>query len=417
MKKLVTYFKKFAEAKNIDHPTFIQTLDKALRAAIEAEFGTSENFHIVINPNGDLQILRYKEIVDNDSEHAYDDDKITLSEAQKVAPDFNVGEELGEEIDFTTFGRRAISKGGNLLKESILHLEQESIFKRYKAYQGELIYAEVYYMTPSFVILHDTEKNELFLPKENQIPGERYKKGAHIHAIVQDVTIHRNRLKVTLTRTSNSFLEKTLETQIDEIAEGIVKIRKVARRVGQKAKVIVSTDDDRVDPVGACIGTAGQRIKNISRRELWNEQVDIIGYTDNEEMLLKKSLAPAQLHRVQIEEDRITVYLNSDQVALAIGAGGQNIELASQLLGKPIDVYKEFTPGQPIPLDEFTEELTLDVIQQLKPLEITTLDQVMDTPQATLKEKTDLTEKEIDHLYHLASKYTIHNPNNHQPDQ
>ena len=406
MKKLVTSFKKFAEAKNIDHPTFIRTLEDVLRTAIESEFGTSENFHIVINAKGDLQILRYKEIVANDSEYADDEDKITLSEAQKIEPDFNIGEEVSEEIDYhTTFGRRAINKGLNQLKKSIQEIEQQSLYQRYKAYEGELIYAEVYHMTPKFVILHDTEKNELFLPKENQIPNEKYRKGSHIHAIIQDVTIHHNKLRITLSRISTRFLEKTLENQIDEIGEGIVKIVKIVRRAGQKAKVIVTTEDDRIDAVGACVGNGGQRIKNISR-ELWNEQIDVINYTDNQEMLIKKALAPAQVHTIQNNEDRIAVYLKPEQVALAIGVGGQNIELASQLVGKPIDIYKELTPGQPMLLEELTEEISPEVIQKLHTINIYTINDLVKIPKTTLQKKINLTPTQLDKLYdHIIPQY------------
>lgn len=391
-------------------------LDDVLRTLIEKKFGTSESFHIVINPEkGDLQIWRYKEIVADDSEEAEDEDKITLSQARKLQPDFEIGEETSEEVDLKIFGRRAITQGLQLLTQRIQEIERDGLYHRYKEYEGELIYAEVYHLTPKLAILHDTEKNELFLPKENQIPNERYKKGSYIHAVIEEVTVHHNRLRITLSRTSPRFLEKTLENQIDEIAEGIVKIRKVVRRAGQRAKVVVSTEDDRVDAVGACVGGGGQRIRNISRRELWNEQVDIIGDTDNEELFIKRALSPAQVHNMQKASDRIAVYLKPDQVPLAIGSEGQNIDLASQLIGKPIDVYRELTSGQEVAIQELAPDISQDVIDKLTEIGFKTVDNIIQTPKAALKEKSGLLEEEVETLYSLiVDKYAI-NPQTQTP--
>lgn len=412
--KLVASFTAFANSKNIDRPTIIGMLDDVLRTLLKKKFGTSENFHIVINPEkGDLQIWHYKEIVEDDSEYADDEGKITLSQARKLEPDFEVGEEVAEEIDLQIFGRRAITQGLQLLTQRIQEIERDGLYRRYKAFEGELIYAEVYHLTPKIAILHDTEKNELILPKENQIPNEKYKKGSYIHAIIEEVTVQHNRLKIILSRTSAVFLEKTLETQIDEISEGIVKIRKVVRRPGQRAKVVVSTEDDRVDPVGACVGGGGQRIRNISRRELWNEQVDIIGYTENEELFIKRALAPAQVHKIQKNTDRIAVYLKSDQVPLAIGVEGQNIDLASQLIGKPIDVYRELTAGQEKNLQDLASEIGKETVEKLISAGFKTVDSIVQVSKEDLKKQTNLPEEEIDTLYTLIiDKYSI---NPHSP--
>lgn len=416
-KQLAATFTAFATSKNIDRPTVIRTLHDVLNTMIEKKFGSSENFDIVINPEkGDLQIFHNQEIVADDSDEAYDDDKITLSEARKIQPDFEIGENASQELNLTSFGRRAIGHAVELLKGKVQEIEREGLYHRYKEYEGELIYAEVYHLTPKVAILYDTEKNELFLPKENQIPNERYKKGSYIHAIIEEVKIHHNKLKVILSRTSPRFLAKTLENQIDEITEGIVKIRKVVRRPGQRAKVVVSTEDDRVDAVGACVGGGGQRIRNISRRELWNEQVDIIGYTDNEDLFIKRALSPAQVHNIQRTGDRIAVYLKPDQVPLAIGTNGQNIDLASQLIGQPIDVYRELTPGQEISIRELLPKVGQEVVDKLMAMGLQTVDSVIQTPKEALQERAALLREEVDDLYNfIVNKYAI-NPQTQTPE-
>ena len=416
-KQLAATFTAFATSKNIDRPTVIRTLHEVLNTMIQKKFGSSDNFDIVINPEkGDLQIFHNLDIVADDSDESYEEDTITLSEARKIQSDFEIGETVSQELNLSSFGRRAIVHALELLKVKVQEIEREALYHRYKEYEGELIYAEVYHLTPKVAILYDTERNELFLPKEHQIPNERYKKGSYIHAIIDEVKIHHNKLKVILSRTSPRFLEKTLENQIDEITEGIVKIRKVVRRPGQRAKVVVSTEDDRVDAVGACVGGGGQRIRNISRRELWNEQVDIIGHTDNEDLFLKRALSPAQVHKIQKADDRIAVYLKPDQVALAIGANGQNIDLASQLIGKPIDIYRELTPGQEVSLQELVPDVSQEVVDKLVSIGFKTVDSVIQTPKETLQEQATLLQEEVDDLYNfIVSKYAI-NPQTPTPE-
>lgn len=414
---LVRHFTAFAMSQNIDRPRAMRVLEDVLRTLIQKEFGTSENFHIVINPDkGDLQIWHYREIVADDSAEATEKGKIVLSEAQKISSDFEVGEEVAEEIALEKFGRRAINQGLELFRQKVQDIKRDSLYERYKQLEGELIYAEVYHLNTRFAILHDTEKNELLLPKENQIPNEKYKRGGYTHAIIEEVSVHNHRLRIILTRTSALFLEKTLENQIDEIADNIVKIRKVARRPGQRAKVVVSTEDDRIDPVGACVGSGGQRIRNISRRELWNEQIDIIGYTDNQELFIKRALSPAQVHKVQQAGDRVAVYLKPDQVPLAIGIEGQNIHLASQLIGQPIDVYRELTPGQEIAIQELASDLSDDLIASLVGLGIKTIDEVIQLPKATLQAKTSLSQEDVDKVYALISQKYALNPSHPTPE-
>ncbi|MEM7361578.1 MAG: transcription termination factor NusA [Bacteroidota bacterium] len=413
---LVRHFTAFAMSQNIDRPRAMHVLEDVLRTLIQKEFGTSDNFHIVINPDkGDLQIWHYREIIADDSEEAGAKDKITLSEAQKISPDFEVGEEVAKEIGLEKFGRRAINQGLELFRKKVQDIKRDALYERYKELEGELIYAEVYHLNTRFAILHDSEKNELLLPKENQIPNEKYKRGGYTHAIIEEVSVHNHRLRIILTRTSVSFLEKTLENQIDEIADKIVKIRKIARRPGQRAKVVVSTEDDRIDPVGACVGSGGQRIRNISRRELWNEQIDIIGYTDNEELFVKRVLSPAQVHKIQQVNDRVAVYLKPDQVPLAIGVEGQNIHLASELIGKPIDVYRELTSGQEITIQELTKELGDSFTESLVTIGIKTIDDVIRLPKATLQTKTGLSQEDTEKLYALISKKYALNPSNSTP--
>ena len=352
--KLIASFAEFAASRNVNRETVIHMLDEVLRTLVQKKYGSSTNSHIVVNPEkGDLQIWRYRQIVSDDSEDVGKGDNITLSEAHKLEPDFEVGEEVAEEIDIKVFGRRAVVQAFQVLTKRIQELERDNLYKRYKSQEGELIYAEVYYLSPRVAILYDNDRNELILPKEHQIPNERYRKGGHIHALIHQVEKQDGgKPRIILSRTSPLFLQRTLENQIDELVDGIIKVKKVVRRPGERAKVVVVTNDDRVDPVGACIGPRGQRIKSICQRELWNEQVDVISHTDNEDLYIKRALSPAQVHSIQKFGERIAVYLRAEQVPLAIGTNGQNIDLASQLIGKPIDVYRELVKGQEVETEE-----------------------------------------------------------------
>lgn len=390
-------------------------LDDVLRTLIKKKYQAStDNFDIVINPEkGDLQIWRYRAVVEDGSEEAEEDDKITLTEAKKIAREqgiedaFEVGEEVSEEIDLSKFGRRAIVQALQLLTQKIQEAERLDLYTRYKAYEGELIYAEVYHLAPNFAILHDNENNELFLPKENQIPGERYRKSSYLHAVIQEVSIKNGRLRITLSRTSEEFLRKILAVEIDEVSEGIVKIKKIARIPGVRAKVLVSTEDDRIDPVGTCVGAGGQRIRNISRRELWNEQVDIIGDTDNKEVVLKRALAPAQIQAIQDMGDRITLHIQPEQIPLAIGSNGQNIILASQLVGKPIDVYRE-AQGEVTPIETFKEEVDESILEKIAQAGLETVEDLIKTSKEELISQVPLTKEEAEELYEaITQKYAI----------
>lgn len=407
--KFVTSCTSFAHSRNIDRDTVIKILDEVLRTLLQKKFGENGNYHIIINPEkGDLQMWQYKQIISDDSEELIDDDKITLSDAKKIESDFEIGEEVAQNINLQIFGRRAIAQALQLLMKKIQEIEREGLYQRYKKKEGELINAVIYLLTSKVTILHDGQDQELILPKENQIPNEKYKKGSRIYAIIQEVILQNNRVNIILTRNTPSFLQKTLETQISEITDGIVKIKQVARRPGQRSKVVVSTEDDRIDPVGACIGLRGQRIRSISQKELWNEQIDIIGYTDHEELFIKRALSPAQIHKIQENDDRIIIHLKPDQVPLAIGIEGQNIDLASQLIGKPIDIYREFSPEQEKPLEELSPDISESLIHTLIAKGFKTVQSVVETPKEKVKIETGFTTDQIDTLYALLNeKYTI----------
>ena len=404
-KQLIESFAEFARSKNIDRPTVIRILEDVFRAMIRKKFEVDDNFDIIINlDEGDLQIWRFREIVDDDSEDIWDHDKISLAEAHKVEADFEVGEEVAEEIEFDSFGRRAVMAAKQALVQRVKDLAKDVLYNKYAQLVGEMISAEVYQVLSREVILLDDEKNELVIPSSEQIPKDYFKKGEYVRAIVHKVELQKSTPRVILSRTSPVFLERLFESEVPEVAEGLITIKKVVREPGERAKVAVESYDDRIDPVGACVGMKGSRIHSIVR-ELQNENIDVINYTDNLDLYIARALSPAKLSSIQHKEDRIAVYLKPEQVSLAIGRGGQNIKLASRLIGKEIDVYRELNEqDEDVHIEEFADELEAWVIEELKKIGLDSAKSVLAVSKEDLERRTDLEMETIDELYSILSK-------------
>lgn len=404
-KKLIESFVSFAKSKNIDRPTVIRILEDVFRAMIRKKFGVDDNFDIVINlDEGDLQIWCFREIVDDNSEDVWDHDKISLSESRKLEADFEIGEEVAEEVKLDAFGRRAIMIAKQALVQKVKDLEKDSLYNKYSQLVGEMVTTEVYQILNKEVILLDNEKNELTLPKSEQITKDRFKKGEYVRAVVHKVELQKETLKVILSRTSPVFLEKLFESEVPEILEGLVTIKKVVREPGERAKMAVESYDDRIDPVGACVGMQGSRIHSIVR-ELQNENIDVINYTDNLDLYIARALAPAKVSSIQYKEGRVAVYLKPDQISLAIGRGGQNIKLASRLLGKEIDVYRELdSQEEDVSIEDFGDELEDWIINELKRVGLDSAKSVLAVPKKDLEQRTDLEEETIDRLYSILTR-------------
>ncbi len=403
--KLVESFAEFARTKNIDRPTVIRILEDVFKAMIRKKFGTEDNFDIIINlDKGDLQIWRFREIVDDNSEDIWDYDKISLTEARKIEADFEIGEEVAEEIAFSSFGRRAIMAAKQALVQKVKDLAEDTLYNKYTQLVGDMITAEVHQILSREIILLDDEKNELILPKSEQIPKDRFKKGEYIRAVIHKVELKGNTPRVILSRASSSFLERLFENEVPEIFDGLITIKKVVREPGERAKVAVESYDERIDPVGACVGMKGSRIHSIVR-ELQNENIDVINYTDNTDLYIARALSPAKLSSIQRKGDRIAVYLKPEQVSLAIGKGGQNIKLASKLIGKEIDVYRELdNQEEDAHIEEFADELEGWVIEELKKVGLDSAKSVLAVTKEELEQRTDMEKETIDELYKVLSK-------------
>lgn len=404
-KQLIESIAEFARSKNIDRPTVIRILEDVFRAMIRKRFEVDDNFDITINlDEGDLQIWRVREIVADDSADIQQHDKISLSEAKKLEADFEIGEEATEEIQFSSFGRRAITAAKQALLQKIKDLEKDTLYKKYAQLIGEMITTEVYQLLSRETILLDDEKNELTLPYTEQIPRERFKKGDYVRAVVHKVELQGYIPKVILSRNSPVFLERLFESEVPEIAEGLITIKNVVREPGERAKVAVESYDERIDPVGACVGMRGSRIHSIVR-ELQGENIDVINYTDNLDLYIARALNPAKLSSIQNGANRITVYLKPDQVSLAIGKGGQNIKLASKLIGKEIDVYRELTDQEDdVRIEEFADEIEPWIIDTLKGIGLDSAKSVLGVAKEDLERRTDLEKETIDMLYNILSR-------------
>lgn len=405
---LVESFADFAKQKNIDRPTMIRILEDVFRNMIRKKYEHDDNFDIIVNSDkGDLEIWRFREIVEDESEDIWDHDKISLSEAQKIEPDFEVGEEVAEEIHLEDFGRRAVSTARQTLMQKVKDLEKDILFEKYKEIVGEIISGEVYQVLSREVLLIDGEGNEISLPRSEQIPKDRYRKGESIRAIVHKVEMINGNPKIILSRTSGVFLERLFEQEVPEVYDGLITIKKVIREPGERAKVAVESYDDRIDPVGACVGMKGSRIHAIVR-ELQNENIDVINFTENLELYITRALSPAKITSIKIDKEngRVSVYLKPDQVSLAIGKGGLNIKLASRLVDMEIDVFREDVELQDedVDLQEFSDEIEAWVITELKRIGLDTAKSVLALDVAELVKRTDLEEETVEMVLKALKK-------------
>ena len=398
---MVDTFAEFKELKNIEITTMISVLEESFRNVLAKMFGTDENFDIIVNPTkGDFEIWRNREIVE-DGAVTDSNLQVSLSEARKTDPDFEVGEEMTDEVHFEKFGRRAILNLRQTLASKILDLQKDAIYNRYKDKIGELVSAEVYQIWKKEMLLIDDDGNELLLPKAEQIPSDFYRKGETVRAVVLEVDNKNNNPKILVSRTSNEFLRRLFELEVPEIHDGLILIRAIARIPGERAKIAVESYDDRIDPVGACVGVKGSRIHGIVR-ELRNENIDVINYTANPSLFIQRALSPAKISSIRLneEEKKAEVFLKPEEVSLAIGKGGLNIKLACMLTGYNIDVYRDIDEEEEedIYLDEFSDEIDDWVIEALKGIGCATAKSVLALPRETLIEKADLVENTVDEV-------------------
>ncbi len=405
---LIESFAEFAKHKNVDRPTMIRILEDVFRTMIRRKYEVDDNFDIIINADkGDLEIWRFREIVDDNSEDIWDYDKISLTDAQKIEPDFEIGEEVAEEIKLEHFGRRAVMTARQTLIQRIKDLEKDILYQKYKDLVGELINAEVYQVLGREVLLVDGEGNELSIPKAEQISKDRFRKGESVRAIVDRVDMVNGSPKIILSRTSGEFLERLFESEVPEVYDGLITIKKVVREPGERAKVAVESYDDRIDPVGACVGMKGSRIHSIVR-ELQNENIDVINFTDNMDLYISRALSPAKITSMKImeEDGRVSVYLKPDQVSLAIGKGGQNIKLASRLVGMEIDVFRELSEieEEDVDLDEFVDEIDNWIIDELKRIGLDTAKSVLRMSADDIVRRTELEEETVKHLFQILQQ-------------
>lgn len=401
---MIDTFSEFKELKNIDRMTMISVLEDSFRNVIAKIFGSNENYDVIINPDkGDLEIWRNRIVVE-DGELENESTEITLSEAKKIDSDFEVGEEVTDEVFFEDFGRRAILNLRQTLTSKILELQKESLYEKYKEKIGEIVSGEVYQIWKKEILLLDDEKEELLLPKTEQIPSDFFRKGEHVRAVVERVDNKNNNPKIILSRTSPVFLERLLELEVPEINDGLITIKNIARIPGERAKVAVESYDDRIDPVGACVGMKGSRIHGIVR-ELKNENIDIINYTPNTNLYIQRALSPAKITSVKIneEERRAEVLLRPEEVSLAIGKGGLNIKLASMLTGYTIDVYRDIDDfdEEDIYLDEFRDEIDGWVIDQLKKIGCVTAKNVLAMDRDKIAKEADLEDDTVNELFEI----------------
>ncbi len=399
---MVERFAEFKELKHIDKTTMISVLEESFRNVLAKMFGTDENLDVILNPDkGDVQIFQNLEVVP-DGEVTNPHTQISLSDARADQdPDAEVGEEHTREIIFEKFGRRAILNLRQTLQSKILDLQKENVYSMFKGREGELVTGEVYQTWSKETLLLDNEDNELILPKSESIPGDFFRKGENIRAVISKVDNKNNNIRITVSRTDEAFLRRLFELEVPEIADGLISIRAVARIPGERAKIAVESYDDHIDPVGACVGVKGSRIHGIVR-ELRNESIDVINYTSNPELLIQRALAPAKITSLRLnpEEKRAEVFLHPDQVPLAIGKGALNIKLASKLTGYIIDVYRDTGEefNDDIYLEEFSDEIETWIIDALKNIGCNTAKNVLAMPREAIIEKADLEEETVDNV-------------------
>jgi N utilization substance protein A len=400
---LVESFSEFKDFKNIDRPTMMKVLEDVFRTLLRKKYGSDENFDVIVNTEkGDLEIWRRRIIVE-DGTVEDPNTQVALSEAVKLEPDYSVGEEAIEEITFESFGRRAILTAKQTLASRVSELEKEELYKKYQDRVGEIITGEVYQVWKKETLLLDDEGNELVLSKNEQIPSDFFKKGDNVRAVVKGVDMKNNTPLVMLSRSDNAFLAKLLEQEVPEIFDGLIVIKRIAREPGERAKVAVESYDDRIDPVGACVGMKGSRIHGIVR-ELHNENIDIINYTNNTQLFITRALTPSKISSMEIDEEnkRAYVYLKPDQVSLAIGKGGLNIKLASRITGYTIDVFRDVQDEEyDIDLDEFSDEIDGWIIDTLKGIGCDTAKSVLELSRDELVRRSDLEEETINEVLRI----------------
>lgn len=400
---MIETFKEFKDTKNIDRTTLVSVLEESFRNVIAKIFGSDENFDVIVNPDkGDFEIYRNRVVVE-DGNVADENKEIALTEAQQIEADYEVGEDVSERVDFSKFGRRAILNLRQTLASKILELEHDNLYNKYKDRVGEIISGEVYQMWKREILIVDDDNNELILPKAEQIPGDQYRKGETVKAVILRVDNANNNPKIILSRTSPLFLQRLLEAEVPEIAEGVIAIRRIARIPGERAKIAVESFDDRIDPVGACVGVKGSRVHGIVR-ELCNENLDVLSYTQNTKLFIQRALAPARVNSITLndEEKKAEVLLSPEEVSLAIGRGGQNIKLASMLTEYTIDVFRDLgEEGEETDdyrLEEFDDEIDQWVIDAIKGIGLDTARKVLEAPRDMLITRADLEEETVDHV-------------------
>ena len=396
---MVDRFREFKELKNIDKTTMISVLEESFRNVLAKQFGSDDNFDVIMNPDkGDCEIYQNLIVVpDGEVENA--DRQIGLTGAREIDPECEIGEEVAKQIFFEKFGRRAILNLRQTLQSKILDLQKDAITSKFKQLEGEIITGEVHQIWKREMLLLDEEQNELILPKEGQIPGDFFRKGDMVRAIVKRVDNPNSNPKVIISRTDNRFLRRLFEQEVPEIHDGLITIKDVARKPGERAKIAVESYDDRIDPVGACVGIKGSRIHGIVR-ELHNENIDVISYTSNPQLYIQRALSPAKISSIRLneEEKKAEVFLHPDEVSLAIGKGGLNIRLAIMLTGYAIDVYRDIEEGEEdIYLDEFRDEIDEWVIEALKDLGLGTAKAVLNAPLEVL-DQADLEDTTLEHV-------------------
>jgi N utilization substance protein A len=402
---LIESFSEFKAGKNIDRPTLVRVLEDVFRTLIKKKYGSDDNFEVIVNTtNGDLELWKVRTVVP-DGEVTDELTQISFSEAQIIDSDYDISDECYEKIDVETFGRRAIMAARQTLVSRITELEKEDIYKQYHTRVGEIVLGEIgQIMKKELLVVDDATSNELLLPRTELIKGDFFRKGDMIKAIIKTVEMRNNLPVIIISRTDNKFLEKLLEQEVPEIEDGLIVIKKIVRIPGIRAKVAVESYDDRIDPVGACVGMKGSRIHGIVR-ELRNENIDIINYTNNASLYIQRSLTPAKVSNIEIDEKskRVSIYLKPDQVSLAIGKNGANIKLASDLTGYELDIYRELDENttDDVDLDEFRDEIEDWIIDQLKNIGCDTAKSVMSLEREELIRRTDLEEETIDEVMNV----------------
>lgn len=407
---MIDSFREFKDTKNIDRTTLVSVLEESFRNVLAKIYGSDENFDVIVNPDkGDFEIYRNRMVV-ADGEVEDDNKQISLTDARKIEPDYEVDEEVSEPVNFAKFGRRAILTLRQTLASKILELEHDSLYNKYKDRVGQVISGEVYQIWKKEVLVVDDENNELILPKSEQIPSDQYRKGETVRAVIERVDNENNNPKIILSRTSPTFMERLLEQEVPEIADGLIAIRKIARMPGERAKIAVESFDDRIDPVGACVGVRGSRVHGIVR-ELCNENIDVINWTANTKLFIQRALSPAKITSITLDEvnRKAEVYLQPEEVSLAIGRGGLNIKLASMLTEYTIDVYRVVNGDNPsqeddVYLDQFNDEIDQWIIDAITGIGLDTAKAVLNAPREMLVEKADLEEETVDHVLEVLRR-------------